>query len=1461
MRWKSGNKLIKLIPAILTAMLTVAPLHSLAADPSHYQSATTIYTVAASELIHHVEYADLDDDGNLDMIIIQLMTDQVGVLRGNGDGTFQVPQLYNVGDSPKSATVGDFNKDGINDIVVGSYNDTTISILIGKADGQYMDAVFYPSGYRSLTVTSGDFNKDGNLDVVATNDGADRISILYGNGNGSFQTAVTEMVGRYPRYVETYDINNDGNLDLICSNDGSNSISVFLGDGNGGFSRQDYPAGTFPNEIAIGDWDGDGVADLALNANGDSGMTILLGNADGSFRAPIFYSSGGGSYPLYLDAGDINNDGRLDILVTTQAYSYVLFLGNGDGTFQSGITYAPPVNVREVNAEDFNGDGIPDLVLKSNSSIELMLSKSEGSIAFNSAAYSVSEDGGSAIVTIVRSDSYGPTTVRLTTTDGSATAGTDYTAVTDTISFLAGETVKTYPIPIDDNTVYSGNRMFTATLSDPSNTVSLGAQSSASITIMEDELPDTTAPTVDVTKFTAIDNYAGTPDQLRGSANAISESGVNVRAYAWNDANADNLIDAGELSATGVNLGMSAADGSVPAAALGNLPPGSYKYVLTATDAAGNESPRVASAAISVNLSKATMPQDSVISPTTATFDINLANQADVATEMTLNGNTLMSIANGGTLLGKDVDYTVVDGTVTIGQSYLAGQSVGSTTLTFTFSAGSEQTLVITVSDSTPPMYGVTYDGNTSDGGTTPMETNQASGATFAAKANTFTKTGYTFAGWNSQADGGGTAYAAGATVTMPSGTLTLYAQWTPITYAVTYAGNTSDGGTAPTETNKAQGAMFAAQANTYTKTGYTFAGWNTQADGGGMAYAASATVTMPSGALTLYAQWTPITYAVTYAGNTSDGGTVPTETNKASGATFAAQANTFTKTGYTFTGWNTQADGGGTAYAAGATVTMPSVALTLYAQWTPITYTISPLPNVTLNNLTTGYASGARDTKTVNVTRTGAGDLTNLATMLSGTNASSFTITQPAETSLNSGAPSTTFTLQPNAGLAAGTYTATVSVSATDMMPVTFTVTQIVISAGDGSSTPPTSPEPEKEQVSDLVIDLNGVPFDPNTIDTTKPSVTLEVTPKGGIVYVSIPDSILTRFAGQNATFFIEIQTPFGSYRVPVNLASLIPGMKDLLAANKLNAEDISFKITLTDKSGDADIQAAFASGLPNGKVMGAIVDFNIEIINIQTKQLIGTADKFSKAMVRIIPMPNELTDLPEQWGAFRYNETKTQFEFVPARKVQIEGNLYVMISSLSNSVYVVADNPVDFTDVRQDWSKPFIDLAAAKGLVSGVGLYDPNKAVTRGEFAAMLVRILGRGHSTNTTAPYEDVKQGAWYYSELAQAKELGLLEFASGNRFKPDQLLTREEMASMLAAAIGLEKLPSTGEKVSLNGYKDIGRIDTIYMEDIQLMVKLNIMTGTSKDMFSPEAETTRAQAAAVLVRTLRVLGFID
>lgn len=244
------------------------------------------------------------------------------------------------------------------------------------------------------------------------------------------------------------------------------------------------------------------------------------------------------------------------------------------------------------------------------------------------------------------------------------------------------------------------------------------------------------------------------------------------------------------------------------------------------------------------------------------------------------------------------------------------------------------------------------------------------------------------------------------------------------------------------------------------------------------------------------------------------------------------------------------------------------------------------------------------------------------------------------------------------------------------------------------------------------------------------------------------------------------------------------------------------------------------------------------------------------------MIPISDQGSKMPKMWGAFRYDETIGKFEFVPARSVQIDDVWQVELSSYTNSAYVVLEHPVSFMDTETHWGQPYIELAAAKGIVEGVGgnRYAPDKTVTRAEFAAMLVRILGRGTSTNFSAPYEDVKPNAWYFDEVATAKELGLLDDVRETQFKPNQSITREEMANMLAAVIALEK-PQIIKKADLNGYKDMEDVSASYLESVQTVVGLQIMIGTRSDMFTPKGEATRAQATAVLIRTLQTLGKID
>jgi len=265
-----------------------------------------------------------------------------------------------------------------------------------------------------------------------------------------------------------------------------------------------------------------------------------------------------------------------------------------------------------------------------------------------------------------------------------------------------------------------------------------------------------------------------------------------------------------------------------------------------------------------------------------------------------------------------------------------------------------------------------------------------------------------------------------------------------------------------------------------------------------------------------------------------------------------------------------------------------------------------------------------------------------------------------------------------------------------------------------------------------------------------------------------------------------------------------LVQGFDSIIAANNLKPEDIDFSITITDKTSDKDVQKTLKAAWPNGKVMGAVLDFSIDIINKETGKSIGKADSFAKDIIRVITMPEGMTNMPEAWGAFRYNEALKALEFVPAKATKIDNVWYVTISSNTNSMYVVAENNIKFTDVKADyWGRAAIEKAAAKGLVKGVGngLYQPDKKVTRAQFVQMIVNAIKLPVVQKDTKMYTDVTQDAWYYTTIMKAKSAGLLAHFKSNSFMPNTPITREEMASILAEVLRYEKIAITKDHVDL------------------------------------------------------------
>lgn len=272
----------------------------------------------------------------------------------------------------------------------------------------------------------------------------------------------------------------------------------------------------------------------------------------------------------------------------------------------------------------------------------------------------------------------------------------------------------------------------------------------------------------------------------------------------------------------------------------------------------------------------------------------------------------------------------------------------------------------------TPWKHTVTYNANAGNDASVkgiPASQSKTANVDIKLSSDVPTRNGYTFLGWNTQADGNGTAYAVGATYThdQDGGTVTLYAQWTPWKHVLHYNKNVPTSSTSqtvfnmPVDQTKTFGQFMAISNLVPTRKGYTFAGWYTQSNGTGTKYdpGSNYAADQNGGTVNLYAKWTPWTYNIKYDQNvksTSSSKTVtdmPAAQTKTQEIDVTLSSMTPKRNGYIFAGWSTSANGS-VEYKPGSRFTKDldsnGASITLYAVWTPWKHTIHYNSNIPTN-------------------------------------------------------------------------------------------------------------------------------------------------------------------------------------------------------------------------------------------------------------------------------------------------------------------------------------------------------------------------------------------------------------------------------------------------------------------------------------------------------------------------------
>ncbi|WP_438348186.1 InlB B-repeat-containing protein [Paenibacillus sp. FA6] len=743
------------------------------------------------------------------------------------------------------------------------------------------------------------------------------------------------------------------------------------------------------------------------------------------------------------------------------------------------------------------------------------------------------------------------------------------------------------------------------------------------------------------------------------------------------------------------------------------------------------------------------------------------------------------------------------------------------------------------------------------------------------------TRANYTFGGWYKES---GTENQWNfATETIPANHVTLYANWILSSYTVTF----EDWDETELKTEMVNHGSGATAPTNPSRVGYTFTGWDV----------AFGNIT---GALTVKAQYSVNSgYTVIFDSQSGSAVNVITATY---GSKITAPTDP-TRVGYTFEGWFKET--GAENQWVFATETIQANHVTLYAGWILNSYavTFEDWDETELKTETVNHGSGA--TAPTNPSRVGYaftgwdvtfGNITSALTVkaqysVNGSYTVSFDSQGGSEvddidTTYDSRIIAPTPPTRANYSFG-GWYKEAGTVNKWDFLTESMPANDVTLYA-KWIYRAPSGNGTESDGKVQYIMESNGTVQYNNNIkvnDRQEKIGILKITKQNGqdIATVTIDTQLLLQMLGNEPNAQITVPIDLDLDKVTLILNGQL--VKDLARKNiiiVLSTRDGQYKLPTSEIDMDiiakqlgvesletlalsieiskltAEEEMLVANSLKTGGYTPVAPPVHFSVYVAYGNRKIELS-KFQVYIERFISLPDG-TDISKISTAVVI-EKDGNLRHIPTKIEHMNGKNFAVIHSLSNSIYALIWNPVTFVDVENHWSKDAVNNVASRMIISGTGngLFQPDKFISRAEFAAIIVRTLGIELEPGT-APFSDINQTDWHFDNVKAAYEYGIINGYSDGSFKPTDTMTREQAMSMLARAMKITGLTVQADIHALEKFTDSGQIAAWAKDDVAATLHAGIVNGGDASALKPKSLITRAEVATMVERLLKKSGMI-